>query len=41
LTALIEAANVAERVFKRTLTGKLMHAGLMNRLGSANVHAGI
>jgi len=41
LTALIEAANVAERVFKRTLTGKLMHAGLLNRLGSAKVHAGI
>lgn len=35
LEALLAAATVAERVFKRPLTGKLMHAGLPNRHGHA------
>ncbi|MDD2919650.1 hydroxymethylglutaryl-CoA lyase [Rhodoferax sp.] len=35
LNALLEAATVAERVFRRPLAGKLMHAGLPNRKGSA------
>jgi hydroxymethylglutaryl-CoA lyase len=31
LDALLEAAQVAERVFDRPLAGKLMHAGRPNR----------